>query len=154
MKIEQIVGGKAVDERGSVSFVNDFNFENVKRFYQISNHSQGFVRAWHGHMHEAKYVYVNAGVFKIGVIKLQKCDSHESGYNFDMTSGISKYIITADQPRFLYIPAGYANGFMNLTSDNIITFYSTSTLEESKNDDYRYRYDHMNSEWFWKSTFC
>jgi hypothetical protein len=25
-------GGLAVDDRGSVSFVNDFNFEGVKRF--------------------------------------------------------------------------------------------------------------------------
>ena len=26
-------GGIAVDDRGSVRFVNDFNFENVKRFF-------------------------------------------------------------------------------------------------------------------------
>ena len=44
-----IKGGLSVDDRGSVSFVNDFNFSDVKRFYMIQNHVQGFVRAWHGH---------------------------------------------------------------------------------------------------------
>ena len=51
-----IEGGLAVDDRGIVSFVNDFDFAGVKRFYMVSNHKAGFVRAWHAHKHEAKYV--------------------------------------------------------------------------------------------------
>ena len=42
-------GGVAVDDRGEVGFVNDFTFSGVKRFYTVANHSDGFVRAWHGH---------------------------------------------------------------------------------------------------------
>ena len=56
-----ISGGLAVDDRGVVSFINDFNFSNVKRFYQVENHRQGFIRAWHGHKKEGKYVYVCQG---------------------------------------------------------------------------------------------
>ena len=56
-------GGLAVDDRGQVSFVNDFHFENVKRFYMVSNHKQGFIRAWHGHKNESKYVSVVSGCF-------------------------------------------------------------------------------------------
>lgn len=51
-------GGLAVDDRGTVSFVNDFNFADVKRFYIVENHKQGFVRAWHAHRNESKYVMV------------------------------------------------------------------------------------------------
>ena len=50
-------GGIATDDRGCVRFVNDFNFKGVKRFYQVENHRQGFIRAWHGHKKEGKYVY-------------------------------------------------------------------------------------------------
>jgi dTDP-4-dehydrorhamnose 3,5-epimerase len=38
----------------------------------------------------------------------------------------------------LYIPAGYANGFMSLTDHAKAIFYSTATLEESLNDDIRF----------------
>ena len=38
----------------------------------------------------------------------------------------------------LYIPPGYANGFMSLSTDAKIVFYSTSTLQESQSDDVRY----------------
>jgi len=35
-------------------------------------------------------------------------------------------------------PAGYANGFMSLTGDARLIFFSDVTLAESKGDDYRY----------------
>jgi dTDP-4-dehydrorhamnose 3,5-epimerase len=38
----------------------------------------------------------------------------------------------------LYIPPGYANGAMTLTSDTMIQYFSTATLEESKGDDIRF----------------
>ncbi len=34
-----VINGKiAVDDRGSLSFVNDFTFDRVKRFYLVNNH--------------------------------------------------------------------------------------------------------------------
>ena len=56
-----INGGIAVDDRGEITFVNEFNFESVKRFYMVSNHKAGFVRAWHAHKREGKYVTAVAG---------------------------------------------------------------------------------------------
>ncbi len=38
-------GGVAVDDRGDVGFVNEFDFAGVKRFYTVANHRSGFVRA-------------------------------------------------------------------------------------------------------------
>ena len=40
-------------------------------------------------------------------------------------------------PSVLFIPAGYANGFMSLTEDTKILFFSTSSLEDSVGDDIR-----------------
>ena len=33
-------GGVFTDDRGESRFVNDFDFKNVKRFYQVENHSK------------------------------------------------------------------------------------------------------------------
>ena len=48
-------GNNYTDNRGNVIYFNDFDFKTIKRFYQISNHSQFFIRAWHGHKNETKY---------------------------------------------------------------------------------------------------
>ena len=51
-------GENFTDLRGNLRCVNNFNFKNIKRFYQINNHKINFVRAWHGHRKENKYFYV------------------------------------------------------------------------------------------------
>jgi len=124
-----IDGGTYVDDRGPLRFVNDFNFEGVKRFYQVENHERGFIRAWHGHKKEGKYVYVARGSAWIGVI--------------DMTHPtiIEKYVLSDKSPRILFIPPWRYNGFQTLEEGTIILFFSTSTTEESKGDDYRLPYD-------------
>jgi dTDP-4-dehydrorhamnose 3,5-epimerase len=125
-------GGLGVDDRGEVGYVNDFHFEGVKRFYTVKNHRQGFVRAWHAHKREAKYVTVVCGAALIGAVKVD--DWEEPSRD----AQIVRHVLSANKPRVLYIPAGYANGFMSLTGDARLIFFSTSTLAESKGDDYRY----------------
>jgi len=117
-------GGLAVDDRGSVKFVNDFNFEGVKRFYQVENHRNGFIRAWHGHKKEGKYVYVVSGSALIGVVDMK-------------TEQISKFILSDKSPKVLWIPPGNYNGFKSLEENTKILFFSTTTLEESLDDDIR-----------------
>ena len=125
-------GGLAVDDRGEIAFVNEFDFEDVKRFYMVSNHKAGFVRAWHAHKHEAKYVMAVSGEAVIGAVKID--DWKKPSRNLT----VERYVISSKKPQVLYIPPGYANGFMSLTSDLKLTFFSSSTLEESANDDIRY----------------
>lgn len=117
-------GGSSIDDRGIVTFINDFHFENVKRFYQVENHSKGYIRAWHGHKKEGKYVYVIQGTALIGVVDMT-------------TEKISTYILSDKQIKILYIPPGYYNGFKSLEENTKIIFFSTSTIEESIDDDYR-----------------
>ena len=56
-EIEKVEGGLFADDRGFLRFVNNFDFSQVKRFYQVENHSAGFIRAWHGHKKEKKFIY-------------------------------------------------------------------------------------------------
>jgi dTDP-4-dehydrorhamnose 3,5-epimerase len=129
--LKMLKGNIFTDDRGTVTFVNDFNFAHVKRFYQVHNHRSYFIRAWHGHKNEGKYVYVVKGTALVGAVNLD-------------TEEISKYIISAEDPKILWIPPNYANGFMNLCQETIIQFFSTSTVEESKNDDIRLPWDKWN----------
>jgi len=131
-ELRLIEGGIAVDDRGTVSFVNDFNFAGVKRSYTVTNHKAGFVRAWHAHRHEAKYVTAVRGSAIVGAVKIDNWEKPSKD------APVNRYVLSDKKPSVLYIPAGYANGFMPLTRDAILVFYSTATVEESRNDDIRY----------------
>ncbi|MCC7496089.1 MAG: dTDP-4-dehydrorhamnose 3,5-epimerase family protein [Bryobacterales bacterium] len=127
-----IEGGLAVDDRGMVAFVNDFGFEGVKRFYTVSNHQAQFVRAWHAHKREGKYVLVTSGAAIVGAVGIDDWDKP------DASAKTSRYVLSAARPSVLWIPPGHANGFMTLTRNTTVMFFSTSTLEQSRGDDFRY----------------
>lgn len=133
-----IEGALAVDDRGSVSFVNDFDFAGVKRFYVVTNHRSGFVRAWHAHRRETKYVTVTRGAALIGAVRIDNWESPSRD------AQVHRHVLSANKSAVLYIPAGYANGFMSLTEDATVMFFSTATLEESRGDDVRYDSRHWD----------
>jgi dTDP-4-dehydrorhamnose 3,5-epimerase len=127
-----IQGNISVDDRGQVSFVNGFNFTGVKRFYTVTNHRQGFIRAWHAHKKESKYVTVVKGAAIVCTV----CIDNWENPSKDLP--VQRFILSEKNPSVLYIPNGYGNGFMNLTEDTQLVFFSTSTVEESQGDDFRY----------------
>ena len=128
-KCKVLNGGIFVDDRGPLRFVNDFNFEGVKRFYQVENFERGFIRAWHGHKYESKYVYVVKGSAWVAAIDMED------------TTAIEKFVLSDKSPKILFIPAGKYNGFQTLEENTTIIFFSTSTIEESKGDDFRLPYE-------------
>lgn len=140
----RIPGNRFVDDRGSLTFVNDFNPSLYKRFYVVENHSTGFIRAWHGHLLEGKAMIALAGSFVIGVVKMSTAD------NPDKNSIPERYVVSADNPSVLIIPPGYANGTMSLTASAKLLIFSDSTVEESKSDDYRYPHDFWD---IWKVDY-
>lgn len=127
-----IEGNSIVDDRGMVSFINAFSFKGVKRFYQVVNHQAGFVRAWHAHKKEAKYVYVSSGSAIVAAVKIDNWTSPSTDIP------IYRFVLSSHKPTVLYIPSGYANGFKTLTPDAVLIFLSTLTVEESRGDDIRY----------------
>jgi dTDP-4-dehydrorhamnose 3,5-epimerase len=128
--MEMLEGRIIADDRGTVRFINDFDFANVRRFYQVENHRSGYIRAWHAHVQECKYVYVVTGAALIGVVDFT-----------DENAVPEKFVLSAEIPKVLWIPYGNANGFMSLRENTRIIFYSTSTLEESMEDDIRFPHD-------------
>lgn len=127
-----IEGALAVDDRGTVSFVNEFDLAPVRRFYVVSNHRQGFVRAWHAHRHERKYVTVLRGAALVCCVPIDDWD------NPSPDQPVSRFVLSELRPSVVEIPEGYANGFMSLTEDASVVFFASSTLEETREDDVRY----------------
>ncbi len=133
-----IRGGVAADDRGLVSFVNDFDFSEVRRFYMVQNHRRGFIRAWHAHRHEAKYVLVVRGAALVCAVEIDDWD------NPSRDVPVQRHVLSDRSPAVLFIPAGYANGFMSLTEEMQVMFFSTSRLEDSLKDDVRYDSRHWD----------
>jgi dTDP-4-dehydrorhamnose 3,5-epimerase-like enzyme len=131
-EFSQVPGGKAFDDRGSLTFINDLDLSQFKRFYIVENHTRGFIRAWHGHKKEAKAVVVVAGAALVAAVKVDNWDSPSKNLQ------IERVVLSAEKPGALLIPAGYANGFMTLTESAKVMFFSTSSLEESAGDDFRF----------------
>lgn len=128
-----IEGSIAIDDRGSVSFVNGFDFAGapmmppVRRFYLTRNHRLNFVRAWHGHKKESKYVIAVSGAALV-------CTVGISG-EYPALADPDRFVLSASRPAVLFIPPGYANGWMSLTEDAQLLWFSTATLDESSKDD-------------------
>jgi dTDP-4-dehydrorhamnose 3,5-epimerase-like enzyme len=133
--INFIAGGLAIDDRGKLQFCNDFDMSAVRRFYVVSNHAARFVRAWHGHKIEEKYVYVASGAALVCAVRVDDWRSP------DRELEISRFVLAEEKPGVLRVPGGYAHGFMTLQPDTRVIFYSTAGLDESLDDDFRFAFD-------------
>lgn len=133
-----IEGRVAVDDRGAVAFVNEFDLEPVRRFYVVRNHNYGFVRAWHAHRRERKFVTVVQGAALVCCVRIDDWNDPSP----DLP--VERHVLAAEAPAVLAIPAGFANGFMSLTDDAAILFFSSTPLDASLGDDVRFPARHWD----------
>ena len=133
-----IPGNRIFDNRGSVRFNNNLKFKNIKRFYTVHNYNKNFIRAWHGHFKEEKFIGCLKGTFQISAVKLDK------KIKPNRKNKIYSYILNQSNSDFIHIPKGFANGSMSLEDNSELIIFSTSTVEESLNDDFRYDYQSWN----------
>lgn len=144
--ITKTSGNIFVDDRGTLRFVNGFDMARIKRFYQVENFSLSMIRAFHGHMKEEKYVYVTSGTILLCLVKMTDTQ------NPSKDEPIERIVLSARSPQIVHIPAGYANGFRSLEKTTSVVFFSTSTVEESKGDDYRFPHDYWGEK-IWQVEF-
>ena len=139
-------GNIAVDDRGQLSFVNDFRLTQMKRFYIVTNYTRNFVRAWHGHQHESKAAIVLSGAAIVAAVPIDHLLEIGNG-SAPNTSKVRRFVLSANEPAVFIVPPGYANGFKSLTDNTSIMYFSSLTIEESKNDDLRFPKDLLGSTW-------
>jgi dTDP-4-dehydrorhamnose 3,5-epimerase-like enzyme len=137
-----IKGGVAVDDRGVVTFCNEFDMTPIKRFYMLENHTEGFVRAWHGHLKEAKWVTVLSGTAIVGAVRVVI----EEDLHSHLEKDYYRYVLHANGD-VLYIPPGYANGCKNLVDNTLVMHFSNMGLGEAEYDDFRFAADSVPGIW-------
>lgn len=127
-----IEGGIFEDNRGRLDFFNDFDLSSVKRFYFTTNSEINKFRGWQGHKIEKRWFYCVKGSFRVELIKM---DNWESPAN-DLR--IETYELIDSEPKVLYVPNGYLNGFLSLEENSKMMILSDYVLGALKNDEFRF----------------
>lgn len=129
------------DSRGRVTFANDFDMSEIKRFYNLLHENTDIVRAWQGHQVETKYFFVEKGSFVISWVLIDNWENPSINLKAEFT------ILESENPKILIIPPNYANGIKALKLNSILKVFSNLTLQQSEND--RWTFD--SSLWInWK----
>ncbi|SEA87305.1 dTDP-4-dehydrorhamnose 3,5-epimerase [Flavobacterium gillisiae] len=136
MGVQVIEGVRFEDHRGSVSFVNDFKFEGIERFYMIANSDEIPLRAWQGHKLDQKNFFCVAGSFKIGYVKIDNWENPSKNLR------VETVVLSCFESRVLHIPAGFANAIDALEKDSKLISFSTLPLSNVQEDDVRYPSDY------------
>jgi dTDP-4-dehydrorhamnose 3,5-epimerase-like enzyme len=131
--IPRIIEGQVFEDyRGSVSFVNDFKFNEIERFYIITNSEENPIRAWQGHKIDCKNFYCIQGSFRIHYVKIDNWESPSK----DLV--IKSELLIASESKILHIPNGYANAIESLENGAKLISFSTLPLDKISDDDVRY----------------
>jgi len=133
-----IQGGNFSDHRGIISYVNDFSFKDIERFYIISNSDENPIRAWQGHKLDSKNFYCVSGSFKIHFVKIDNWE------NPSKNLPIETIIVSEFDSKIVHIPIGYANAIQSLETNSKLISFSTLPLINVKEDDARYPSDYWN----------
>ncbi|MFC4478233.1 hypothetical protein [Flavobacterium chungangensis] len=136
MEHKIIQGGIFTDYRGSISYVNDFSFTKVERFYIISNSLQHPIRAWQGHKLDAKNFYCLSGAFKIHMVKIDNWEKPSK----DLL--VETITVSESDSKIIHVPAGYANAIESLEENSKLISFSTLQLKDLSDDDVRYPSDY------------
>ncbi len=136
-----IEGANFSDERGGLNFFNDFDMSEIVRMYEISPSDTDTIRGWQAHKKEKKWFYCNSGSFVMNLIKIDDFSSPSQ------TIVSERLVLEARNPSVLEISGGYATAFKALTEDSKLIVFSDFSLEESKNDDFRFAPEFWSAEW-------
>ncbi|SFT33177.1 WxcM-like, C-terminal [Chryseobacterium formosense] len=130
-------GKKHHDQRGIITFNNDFDASAIKRIYTIENHSTEFIRGWQGHKIEQRWFACMKGCFEISVIEVN--DFTEPSKDLTM----QKYLLKEDTLTYLHIPAGCITAIQSKIGNSKLLVLADYGLGEI-NDEYRFDLDYFN----------
>ncbi|TMM53797.1 hypothetical protein FEE95_18030 [Maribacter algarum] len=136
-----IHGANFSDERGGLNFFNSFEMKEIVRMYEIAPSDTSTIRGWQGHKEEKKWFYCHSGSFVMNLIQID---------DFDSPSRIitpERLLLASEKPSILEISGGYATGFKAQEENSKLLVFSNFSLEESKNDDFRFPLGQWPGQW-------
>lgn len=131
------------DDRGLFTNI-ECNLFIPKRIYVIDNFSEGMIRAFHGHKNEEKLIFCIHGAIKIPVAPLSHFLKEE---NSPGLPEFQTFVLSQHSHECLYIPKNYCHGVLFLQPNTQILVISSSSVEESLKDDYRFDYNRYGYNW-------
>ncbi|MBW3523412.1 WxcM-like domain-containing protein [Chryseobacterium sp. NKUCC03_KSP] len=134
----QITGSRYQDERGIITYNNDFDASQIKRIYTIENHSTDFIRGWQGHKIEQRWFASMKGRFEISVIVIDDFTNPSK----DLI--IQKYLLTDDVLTYLHIPSGCITAIQAKEEGGKLLVLADYELGEI-NDEYRYSLEYFTN---------
>lgn len=120
------------DERGRISSLNSFHFDEIKRTYIIYHPDQSVIRGWHAHKFERKWFYCIKGHFSVALVKPDNWEEPSHNLKAEI------FHLTENDSKILCVPAGYANCLKAHEQDSIIQVFSDKVFEEALNDSWRF----------------
>ena len=137
MGVQNIEGARFEDYRGSVSFVNDFKFEGIERFYVITNSDENPVRAWQGHKIEQRWFSAINGSFQITLITPNDWENP--------TEIVQKhtFILESGTLDVLHIPSGFLSHIKALQDNAQLLVLADYKLGEIA-DEYKFPLETFN----------
>ena len=137
MQPQIIKGNHHKDDRGTLTFNNDFNALGIKRVYTIENESLDFVRAWQGHQIEQRWFSAVAGSFKIKLIEI------DDWKNPTKDLPILEFILNSENLDILHVPRGFATSIQSLEDHSKLLLFADYQLGEIQ-DEYRFASNYFN----------
>ena len=126
------------DERGRLSYNNNFDLSLVRRVYFIENENTSIIRKWQGHKIEQRWFSAVTGSFKILLIKIDNWEQPAKGLK------AQEYVIKSDTFDILHIPKGYVSSIQALEKPSKLMVMADYLFGEIK-DEYRYSKDYFEN---------
>ena len=138
--IPKIISGNShQDQRGIITYNNDFNASSVKRIYTIENHSTDFIRGWQGHKTEQRWFACMKGAFEISVIQIDDFDQPSK----ELT--VMKHHLNDESLTYLHVPGGCITAIQASEPGSKLLVLADYAIGEIQ-DEYRFPLDNFNKE--------
>ncbi len=131
-------GNKHQDQRGIITYNNDFDAGPIKRVYTIENNSIDFVRGWQGHKIERRWFACMRGSFQIAVVAIDDFEHPNKGLD------IEKFILTEEALGFLAVPARCMTAIKAMEDNSKLIVFSDYPLGVLQ-DEYRLDLDYFDN---------
>ena len=133
-----IKGNSHRDDRGIITFNNDFNAGEVKRIYFIENKDTEFIRGWQGHKIEQRWFSAMQGSFRIVVIAIDNWE------NPSRTLLKEEFILESSNFDVLHVPQSHITSIHALEKNARLMTMSDYSLGSIK-DEYRFNIDYFKN---------
>lgn len=132
-------GKKHQDERGIITYNNDFDASTIKRIYTIENRSIDFIRGWQGHQIEQRWFACTKGSFEISVIEIDDFENPSK----DLM--VKKYQLNDERLTYLHVPSGCVTAIQSKEENSKLLVLSDYGLGEIS-DEFRYNLDYFKNK--------